>query len=592
MNSHSSARENLEQRLADHLQFVYPDLSGEALGELIAEIIAIMRFDDYIANPEPNHNPWTQQDAFIITYGDTIIAENKMSLRTLRDFLRENFTGYVSSVHVLPFFPWSSDDGFAVIDYLAVDESLGTWDEISAIAGDFSLMSDLVINHCSSQSVWFDNFKKRQNPGQDYFMVENPDAVLHDVVRPRVSPLLRATETSDGVRHVWCTFSHDQIDLDFHNTDVLLEFIRIVRFYLDRGVSIFRLDAVAFLWKDVGTKCINLPQTHELVRLFRTLIEFCDPEAIIITETNIPNIENLAYFGNANEAHVIYNFSLPPLLLYTLASGDCRALCAWLTSMPPAQNGTTYLNFIASHDGIGLRPAEGLLDDAQIDQLVNLMERFGGRTSWRSVGEATRRPYEINIALYDAFRGTIEGENETGGGADQLARFLCAHTIMFGLEGIPAIYIHSFFGTENDYDRVALSGHNRAINRHQWRLDELQAALADPEGHHGKVMAAMQALLEIRRRQPALHPNARQFILDLGEKVFGFWRQSVDCDQSIFCLHNISSEPQTIALEVINLIELDRWHNLLTGDHFPATRATLELAPYQSAWLANRPPAP
>lgn len=595
----NAAREQLTRRINVHLQFIYPELSDGETRSLQARIMETMRFDEYIAHPEPHHNPWTQHDAIVITYGDTILEEEKQPLRTLREFLRQEFSGYVSGVHVLPFFPWSSDDGFAVMEYLSVNESLGSWDEISAIGRDFLLMADLVINHCSSNSRWFDNFKRRIDPGKDYFLEEDPRTLLHEVVRPRISPLLRATETADGTRHVWCTFSHDQVDLNFKNTDVLLEFVRIVRFYLDRNVKIFRLDAVAFLWKEVGTRCINLPQTHEIIRLFRTLIEHYDPEAVIVTETNIPNHENLAYFGNGNEAHSIYNFSLPPLLLYTLVSGNCSSLLNWLTAMPPAQAGTAYLNFIASHDGIGLRPAEGLLTDSEIDKLAALMQEFGGKISWRSVGKDSRRPYEINIALYDAFKGTLqrgdraEGDAEQGSGSGeqtgQFRRFVCAHTIMLALEGIPAIYIHSFFGTQNDYQRVEQSGQNRSINRRQWQLTDLRTALMDEQKHHRSVFERLQQLLAIRRHQPAFHPNASQFALQLGDRVFGFWRQSMNREQSIFCLHNVSDQPQTVPLLAINIGESDELHDLLSDMVLHDLKGDLDLAPYQCVWLTDWP---
>jgi sucrose phosphorylase len=581
------ARAQLERRLATHLQFIYPDLSGDEATELLESIVSIMRFHEHVACPVPHHSPWTQRDSIVITYGNTMIEDGTAPLRTLHRFLCNHLKGYITGVHILPFFPWSSDDGFAVIDYLSVDEALGDWSDISTIASEFTLMSDLVVNHCSSRSFWFENFQKCIDPGKDYFVEESPDTLLHDVVRPRVSPLLRATETADGERYVWCTFSHDQIDLDFRNPAVLLEFVRIIRFYLDRGVKIFRLDAVAFLWKEIGTRCINLPQTHEIVRLFRTIIEHHDPEAVIITETNIPNRENLSYFGNANEAHVIYNFSLPPLLLYTLASGNCTCLRSWLMSMPPAQQGTAYLNFIASHDGIGLRPAEGLLDNEEIDRLAALMERFGGRISWRSIGPDVRRPYEINIALYDAFRGTMKDDGALSGEL-QFARFLCAHTIMLGLEGIPAFYIHSFLGTENDYRRMESSGHNRAINRRQWALPDLEAALGDSQRHHGRVLESLQRLLEIRQQQPAFHPNAVQFTLQLREAVFGFWRQSIDREQSLFCLHNVSDEPQVVPLQTINFGEVEQWRDLLSGDVYSDLVGDLQLSPYQSVWLTNR----
>lgn len=574
-------REQLIHRLEHHLSQVY---SEQQVQYVVNKVMSIMRFDSYIAHPKPHHNPWTQQDAIVITYADSIKNSHEPPLRTLRDFLRQEMSGFISSVHVLPFSPWSSDDGFSVIDYMAVNDSHGTWDDISAIAGDFQLMADLVINHCSARSLWFDNFKKGVAPGKDYFVTVAPDTDISDVVRPRTSPLLRKTQTQDGMRYVWCTFSHDQVDLDFANPEVLLEFVRIIRFYLDRGVKIFRLDAVAFLWKEKGTRCINLPQTHEMVRLIRTLVEHCDPEAVIITETNIPNRENLAYFGNANEAHVIYNFSLPPLLLHALCSGNAGYLRNWLMSMPAAQNGTTYLNFIASHDGIGLRPAEGLLKDEEIDQIADLMAQFGGKVSMRTVKEGYLRPYELNIALFDACKGTLHN----GEDAYQFERFICAHTVMMALEGIPAFYIHSLFGTTNDYQKVEISSHNRAINRHQWQLDELTERLEDLSGHHARVFAEMKHLLNIRRHQPAFHPNAMQFTLQLGDQIFAFWRQSGDGEQDIFCLHNISDQLLEVKLSDVNLVASDSWFDLLSNTQYVDLQAFVSLAPYQSLWLTNK----
>jgi sucrose phosphorylase len=402
-------------------------------------------------------------------------------------------------------------------------------------------------------------------------------------VRPRTSPLLRETETLDGTRHVWCTFSHDQVDFDFRNPKVLEEFTRIIRHYLDHGVRIFRLDAVAFLWKKLGTPCINLPETHEMIRLLRTLIEHAMPEAMIITETNIPNRENLAYFGNANEAHAIYNFSLPPLLVNALVTGDCRYLSQWMMSMPPAQNGTCYFNFIASHDGIGLRPAEGLLDESEIETLINTMQNFGARISWRATEEGEQKAYEINIALIDALQGTVEGPDEHG-----LERFVCAHAIMLALEGIPAFYVHSLLGTANDLERVEHTSHNRAINRHQWDADLLHTELENPSSIHHRVFTRLRELIAIRKRQRAFHPNATQFTLHLGGCLFGFWRQSMDRRQSIFCIYNVTREKQELCLSDINLIGTDEWHDLVSGDQFSARDQSVTLRPYQVLWISNR----
>lgn len=569
----------LQHRLVEHLRFIYPDADHLSLANTLIDTMGLSAETPGV---RPHRNLWNESDTLLITYGNSIVKEGERPLLTLSRFLKEKLSGMFSSVHILPFFPFSSDDGFAVMDYLAVNPSLGEWEDVSDIADSHKLMADLVINHMSSRSRWFDNFKKRVDPGKDYFFEASPSDDISQVVRPRSSPLLTKFDTADGERHVWCTFSADQVDLNFANPQVLREFVNIIRHYLEQGVKLFRLDAVAFLWKIPGTPSIHLQQTHEIIKLLRTLIEHRCNDAVIITETNVPNRENLTYFGNANEAHVIYNFSLPPLLLYTLVSGDCRHLKTWMMSMPPAQAGTAYLNFIASHDGIGLRPLDGLLSDEDRDSLVLAMQDFGGRVTVRKSREGKDKPYEVNIALYDALKGTLAG----GRDAYQQQRFICAHVIMLALEGIPAFYIHSLFGTENDKARVEHTGRARSINRHIWHEESLQHALDNR--HHGEVFSEMGRLIKLRRQQPAFHPNATQYTLHLGTEVFAFWRQSIDRSQSIFCLSNICDSPRTINLTDINLIVVDQWTDLISGRKVVEGDTTLTLTPYQSVWLSNK----
>lgn len=573
-------REELETKLAGMLDCVYPAIDTRYLA---GQLIDLMGIPDDAAGPAPHHNNWDESDIFLITYADSIQQEGEKPLVTLHWFLDERLRDILTGVHILPFFPYSSDDGFSVMDYLMVNESHGTWEDIERIAGDFRLMADLVINHMSARSRWFENFKRRADPGKDYFFEASPRDDLSRVVRPRTSPLLVPVQTDDGERHVWCTFSEDQVDFNFANPQVLIEFVRIIRFYLERGITVFRLDAVAFLWKEPGTPCIHLQQTHELIKILRLLIEHHNPDAIIITETNVPIRENLTYFGNANEAHAVYNFSLPPLLVQTLISGDCRHLKTWLMSMPPAQMGTAYLNFIASHDGIGLRPTDGLLSEAEKQELIATMERFGGKVSYRRISEEADQPYEMNITLYDALKGTAA----QGPDHFQLQRFVCAHTIMLALEGIPAINILSLFGTGNDYERMKHTGRYRSINRSQWPLEKLETELANPLSHHCQAFTQLKRLIAIRKQQPAFHPNAAQFTLHLGLQIFGFWRQSPDPTQSIFCINNISDKLQQVSLADINLVGADRWHDLLSDLIVDDLSGTLTLKPYQSVWLAN-----
>jgi sucrose phosphorylase len=318
------------------------------------------------------------------------------------------------------------------------------------------------------------------------------------------------------------------------------------------------------------------------VRLLRTLIESAEEHAIIITETNIPNTQNLTYFGNANEAHGIYNFSLPPLLLNTLLTGNCLYLKRWLMSMPPAQDGTMYFNFIASHDGIGLRPAEGLLSETELDNLVQTVQNFGGKISWRTSDTGEQKAYEMNISLYDALQGTVKGKDQWN-----FERFICAHAIMFALEGIPGIYIHSLLGTQNDYQKLANTHHNRSINRRRWHVTALEEALADKSLHHVNVLSTLKYLLNIRIKQPAFHPNATQFTLHLGLQLFGFWRQSKDRKQSVFCVSNVSQQPIKLPLSELNLIITESWVELITNMKITELTQDITLAPYQTVWISN-----
>ncbi|MBF0265354.1 MAG: sugar phosphorylase, partial [Gammaproteobacteria bacterium] len=446
------------RKLTQLIELIYPEIDHK---QFVDSLIQSMQLHADDEPPLAHTNHWNEEDIFMIAYGDSLVEDNQKPLSTLENFCNDYLQDSINTVHLLPFYPYSSDDGFSVIDYYMVNHSLGDWSDILKMTLTMNIMTDLVINHCSSRSGWFENFKQRKDPGKDYFFEVSPEDDLSQVVRPRATPLLKEVDTLDGKRYVWCTFSHDQVDLNFANPEVLLEFVSIIRFYLDHHIHIFRLDAVAFLWKEIGTPCINHEKTHQIIQLLRLLIETKNHRSIVITETNIPHRENLTYFGNANEAHAIYNFALPPLLLNTLVTGNCLYLKNWLMTLPPAQNGTTYFNFIASHDGIGLRPIEGILSDIETQQLIDTMMKFGGKISWRAVENADNKTienkaYEINISLFDALSGTLEGKDQW-----QIPRYICAHIIMLSIEGIPAFYIHSLLATENDYQRAEMTSQNR-----------------------------------------------------------------------------------------------------------------------------------
>ncbi|WP_146348204.1 sugar phosphorylase [Falsiphaeobacter marinintestinus] len=576
-------RDVFSQRLTELVSAIYPDLPADILASQIVDAFWPDNAPRRKRARPPGNNFWSEHDALVITYGDSIVDGQHKPLDLLRDFLHDNLRGTVNGVHILPFFPFTSDDGFAVSDYRAVNPVLGDWPDISRIADEFKLMSDLVLNHVSSQSHWFNAYLQGHEPYDQFFFEASPEDDLSEVVRPRTHPLLREAETVNGPRHVWCTFSHDQVDLDFRNPDVLLEFLAIMRLHIDNGVRILRLDAVAFLWKEIGTNCIHLPQTHAVVRLMRLLCDYATEPVILLTETNVPSAENLSYFGNRNEAHVVYNFPLPPLILHAMLSGTARYLNRWQATMPPAQLGCAYLNFSASHDGVGMRPAEGILPDAEQDAMIDAVRRFGGEVSMRALGGGKEKPYELNITYFEAMKGTLHGEDDW-----HIPRFLTSQTIVMSLEGIPAFYIHALLATPNDHDKFEKTGMKRALNRHNWDYPTLRARLADPESNTSKVLGALKARLQLRSKQPAFHPNATQFTLQVDHRIFGVWRQSLDRDQSIFALHNVSDQEIEIDPVALNMIDGDTWTDLLSGERVNPIDTPIRFSPYQCRWITNR----
>jgi sucrose phosphorylase len=492
----------LRQRVEAHVGLIYPQ--ADAAG-LTAQLLDA--FWPEGTSPSASHvadaASLSPADCVLITYGNSIVDGNNPPLVLLNDFLHRHLNRVIPGVHILPFFPYTSDDGFAVVDYYRVNSLLGDWAHITRIADDFRLMGDLVLNHVSSSHQWMVEFRQDKSPGNGFIKHANDGDDLSQVVRPRSHPLLNPVETAAGVRNVWCTFSHDQVDVDFSNPELLVEYIRILRFLIDKGLRIVRLDAVAFIWKVPGTNCIHLPETHEIVRLMRTLCDHCEHEITLITETNVPNHENLTYFGNRNEAHAIYNFSLPPLLVHALLSGSCEALNKWLMTMPQAQLGCAYLNFTASHDGIGLRPLEGLLSEEEKLAMIEAITGFGGLLSMRKAADGSDHPYEMNIALFDAMRGTLDGPDD-----HQVVRFVCSQTVMMSLQGIPAFYIHSLLATPNDLTGVNAPATTAPSTAHNSTMANSKQRLADETSTRHQVFNRLKQLIA-HSQPPAGFPPQR-----------------------------------------------------------------------------------
>jgi sucrose phosphorylase len=551
------------------------EIYGEVPDSLLSGLTELCESSD---KADRSADLWTEKDVVLITYADQVRADSGTPLEAQQAFLLDYAVDQViNCVHLLPFCPYSSDDGFSVIDYLAVDPDSGDWNDIANLGDIFDLMFDLVLNHCSQQHEWFQRYLADDPAMKDFFIDQDPEVDLSAVTRPRSLPLLSPYESPSGTKNVWTTFSADQVDLNYGNPTVMLEMIRTLVEYARRGARIIRLDAIAYLWKEPGTNCIHLPQTHAAVQLMRHVLDRVVPGTLILTETNVPHEENVSYFGDGlNEAHMVYQFSLPPLLLDAIHSGQTSALKNWLESLNPPTQQTTFFNFTASHDGIGVRPLEGIVPPERVQRLAEVVRSHGGRVNTRRNADGTDSPYELNITYLDAI-----ADRATVSPAEHSRRFLATQAIMLAMQGVPAVYFHSLVGSPNDIEGMESSGQNRRINRHKYERSELDDALASPNSLQRRVFDGYQRLLSERTLQPAFHPNASQTVLDLpGDGLLGFVRETAS-GESIVILANLTSKPRQIDAGATS-----HRNDVLALEDLPAGEP-IPMRPFQVRWLTT-----
>ncbi len=529
----------------DKITELFTGIYGETLTrQYLPELLQILE-----GFSPPIHQPSTtldESDAILITYGDALHSQEHSPLGTLGRFLYDRVGDSISTVHLLPFFPYSSDDGFSVIDFTRVDPALGDWKDIQRLGETYDLMFDAVINHISVKSDWFQGFLAGDPTYRKYFITVPEGVDLSAVFRPRALPLLTKFNTSEGVNHVWTTFSSDQVDLNYANPAVLLDVLRILLLFVERGARFIRLDAIAFIWKELGTSCLHLANAHRIVQLFHAVFDALAPYVQIITETNVPHEDNVAYFGDGtNEAQLVYNFSLPPLVLHAFHAGNTRFLSTWAKSLSLPSRQTSFFNFLASHDGIGVTPARGLIPDEDLQALCRKVEDLGGYVSYKTNADGSHSPYELNINFLDALTDPEHPNEPVSVLAD---RFLASQSIMLALRGVPGIYYHSLIGSRSWAEGVAKTGRKRTINREKLRKSDLLRELGDRQGLRYQVFSGYLEMLNIRRKLPAFSPRGRQEILDMDSPLFSLVRTSPDGTQRVLCITNVTGEDAVKAI--------------------------------------------
>ncbi len=550
------------------LKTIYGEKDGNLAFEKIQSLV-----QNFPLKQQKTQEYFSERDVVLITYGDSIKNRaGKTALKSLHEFCKEELKGVVSTVHILPFFPFSSDDGFSVIDFYEVDENLGCWKDIKELKEDFSLMFDFVLNHISSKSKWFEQYLSGKGDFAKLAIAVDPALDLSMVTRPRSLPLLTKYTKKNGENvHVWTTFSDDQIDINYASVEILIKFIEVILYYVRMGAEILRLDAIAYLWKEFGTSCIHLPNTHNIVKLFRMILDEVAPNVMIITETNVPHEENISYFGDGNdEAQMVYNFTLPPLLLYSFIEEDVTRFNQWAKSLTIESEKNTFFNFTASHDGIGVRPLEGILPKQELDKIIFRVKRNGGRVSYKQNSDGSESPYELNITYVDAYKlddGPVLHAN----------RFLASQSIQLVLPGVPGIYIHSILGSHNWEEGVQQTERARTINREKLFFEDIKEQLSDPSSFRSLVFAQYKKMIAVRKKQSAFHPNAGFEILEIGPAVFCIKR--ISGKQLIIALTNVTSQSTKLDLSQ----HFKEGNELLSGKMVSASACYLE--PYQVCWI-------
>lgn len=549
--SNDRSRSEIVASIRARLRRVYPEATAVPLAE---ELIALA--DRYRESVPTAAGGWSQRDAFLITYGDTVKEAGRAPLEALRRFLRAHVGSAMSLVHLLPHFPYSSDDGFSVIDYRAVREDLGDWSDVEALAADYRLVFDAVVNHASQHSAYVRGHCADEPAYRDFAVAIPEGTDTSSVLRTRNLPLLHPFDTARGREWLWTTFSADQVDLNFRNPRVLAEITDVLFFYAERGASMLRLDAIPYLWKELGTSCAHLPQTHEIIKLWRDLFDLAAPHMLVLTETNVPHKENVSYFGDrGDEAQIIYNFSLPPLLLWSLHAGDATVLTRWAATLDYIGPRATYLNITATHDGIGMRPTEGILTEAQRQELCNLAKRHGGDITGKRNSDGSVSVYELNVTYFDAI-------NDPAGARpldEQIDRFVLSQAVPMALMGIPAFYLPSFLGARNDTQHVLATGRARSINRPSFDAAALETELAEPTSLRARVVSRLRRMLGLRAELSAFHPDAAQTISDEGQALFIVRRENVQTGQVIYAAHNVTGAPAAFTLPA------GGWREVLAG---------------------------
>ena len=578
------SKKNLDRlKLSKLLETVYKDHTTEDLSFICNQLLQILDdFSEKSTYEETSKDKkWDESYAVLITYADGVIKEGEATLVTLRDLLSNYFGSLSKVVHILPFLKSTSDGGFAVSSHKSLEEKFGSWEDLKSFSSKHYLMADLVLNHVSSSHPWVQQFIKCQEPGLSNVLSPSKDLDWKNVIRPRSSSLFSQINTDDGIKQVWTTFGPDQVDLNWLNPKMIIDFLILIITYLSNGIKWLRLDAVGFIWKEPGTTCLHLPKAHSIVKILRILLNDLLKDGVLITETNVPQKENLSYLIPEDEADMAYNFPLPPLLLEAIITSRADILNSWICDWPELPETTTLFNFTASHDGVGLRALEGLMNEQRIKDLLINCEKRGGLVSHRRLSNGEDKPYELNISWWSAMEDSGRDSNRF-----QYERFLLTQLLVMSLKGVPAFYLPALLASENDIKSFSITGQRRDLNREKFKSEKLSAVFRNPESNAYKNLRYLRNAMDVRSKLPQYHPQSQMECLSKNRGDIVVIKRGFGSN-AIFSIHNMTENKinyRFIDYEFTKLIKNDlNMQDYLTSNKYNSSN--IELDPFQVIWL-------
>lgn len=558
---------------------------------------------------------WLQDPAMIgyVTYADRFGG----TLAGVADHLDHLADLGVRYLHLMPLLKpreGENDGGYAVADYRQVAPRLGTMADLSALAGTLrgrgiALVVDLVVNHVAREHEWAARARAGEQRYRDYFLTF-PDRAMPDAYEatlPEIFPDFAPGSFSydpDLARWVWTTFNSYQWDLNWANPEVFGEFVEIICFLANAGVQVLRLDAIAFIWKRLGTDCQGQPEVHHLTRALRTAMRIVAPavafkaEAIVGPEKLLPYLGQGVHWGKVSD--MAYHNSLMVQLWSSLASRDTRLFEVALSSFPAKPPTTTWATYVHCHDDIGWAVSDADAARAGLDGPSHrrflsdfYSGQFGGSFARGLVFQLNPATYDRRISGSCASLAGLELALEAGDPFrvdDAIGRILLAHAVILGFGGVPLLYLGDEIGMLNDYGFAEDPDHaddNRWVHRPAMDWAAVEAARADPGSPAGRILAGLRHLIGCRTRLPQLHAAWESTVLPSPDPRLLLLRRDHP-EGPMVQVYNFSEAVAELDCGVLRDVLGTGARDALGGQHHDLTTGGLRVAGYQGLWLVGR----